>query len=1189
MTRRWPGTKTWVSMALSLSLLVSVALPAAANGNGEPELAGISPQFPVPQSDTLQDTGPDQRRWLSLPESRLIVNPYRFGYDHFNTNPYQYSTGAQLPLNIGYYTGPAVFELSDALGLYYKKDIQGSLLTAFEETFDDVQQVRSSWVVDSNVDLAVDNGAMHISLAGSGGDPWGGMRKSVTIDLDESQYIEIDIPKVAGGAYWSLKLNDGSLSRDIELVNNFSQSGKYLFDIKEQTGWSGTKTFTIIIFTVNGRTTVDNLRILGVAGQLKSASSYTTEWYPHQIAYSADYPDGVSVAVEDFFYDTDTVTRKMTFSERPEPGEGNGGGPGEPAPGPVVSFEEPFDDLAAIEQNWSPDPNSNLAVDNGGLLLGIEPGGDPWAGIRRSVTVDLDETPFIEVDVRGVQGTWSIKVNDGQAVDLQLGLGNGSGKQRYNIADLTGWSGEKTFEVILFTIEGSTAFDHLKIFNGIEEQPEEPGEEPGPWGLVGKTFTLSGEYSGRLQWNDAQRTLTVEGTGYALAISLGGNYPVEAKRYRTRPELLTGLAADTAIAEGYWSLDIPLDELDGASEAVTIAFSPQRTGTAQATQLARAPFVQDNIDLKHAETEQFWNDYLQKVPHPYNFDLEIADTLGVTAERTYLDYYRAWVFLAANILPAMPEGGFLYSQFATGKPSMWGDGAEEAKYASSWESFLAMQLYAFVDPDLAWDGYKGMMSLVDDEGMLGGESLPSRKAETAMILYQLTGDIQSLHDVYPALKRYLNWRIDNPRWIYLPANKNNVYERDADFVFSGLIDLGHARDIATILGLEDEAADWEATRQQFYTDSLEWFWETPTSLPNQYYYLDSEIRHEGTTLWVAQGVYVDLLSGDYLTSLMNRFYSDYDVNKSFVGMGMPKYPNISFLIYGFLEKGYLEEAQQVLEVSMRDVVRAYEFAEQYDVSHPPRPTGVRPSVFGAGMLIDTVLLKNGYKLDKGKPQFVNIFGADGGVENLMIRGHQLNLVLDGQEETVTLTGSLVGQSPLELDAALGDIVTYPHALPGDNPPAMPVAVAYPLLPTNQNVTVELLPPAPGLSLEYRLAAESAWTTYSGPLSISANTVVYARAVASDGGRSMVKAVTINQIDRTAPTATVYYSTTAANATSVDAYLIVDEPVSVTNNGGAFRYTFTANGSFTFQFVDAAGNTGSATATVSNIASGSTGD
>lgn len=71
-------------------------------------------------------------------------------------------------------------------------------------------------------------------------------------------------------------------------------------------------------------------------------------------------------------------------------------------------------------------------------------------------------------------------------------------------------------------------------------------------------------------------------------------------------------------------------------------------------------------------------------------------------------------------------------------------------------------------------------------------------------------------------------------------------------------------------------------------------------------------------------------------------------------------------------------------------------------------------------------------------------------------------------------------------------------------------------------------------------------------------------------------------DKTAPTATVSYNITTLTNSDVVATLVPSEAVTMTNNGGSATYTFTANGSFTFNFSDAAGNTGTVTATVSNI-------
>ncbi|HCC07470.1 MAG TPA: hypothetical protein DEP72_04860 [Clostridiales bacterium] len=72
------------------------------------------------------------------------------------------------------------------------------------------------------------------------------------------------------------------------------------------------------------------------------------------------------------------------------------------------------------------------------------------------------------------------------------------------------------------------------------------------------------------------------------------------------------------------------------------------------------------------------------------------------------------------------------------------------------------------------------------------------------------------------------------------------------------------------------------------------------------------------------------------------------------------------------------------------------------------------------------------------------------------------------------------------------------------------------------------------------------------------------------------------VDNTPPTATVAYDVTLPTTGSVVATITPNESVTVTNNGGSTSYTFTTNGSFIFNFTDVAGNTGTATATASNI-------
>ncbi|MDD2537208.1 MAG: hypothetical protein PHU61_01805, partial [Candidatus Absconditabacteria bacterium] len=77
--------------------------------------------------------------------------------------------------------------------------------------------------------------------------------------------------------------------------------------------------------------------------------------------------------------------------------------------------------------------------------------------------------------------------------------------------------------------------------------------------------------------------------------------------------------------------------------------------------------------------------------------------------------------------------------------------------------------------------------------------------------------------------------------------------------------------------------------------------------------------------------------------------------------------------------------------------------------------------------------------------------------------------------------------------------------------------------------------------------------------------------------------TVNWIDKTAVVGTINYSTTGNTNEDVIANITFNKTgVTITNNGGSANYTFTENGSFTFEFEDAYGNTGNTTATVTRI-------
>lgn len=416
-----------------------------------------------------------------------------------------------------------------------------------------------------------------------------------------------------------------------------------------------------------------------------------------------------------------------------------------------------------------------------------------------------------------------------------------------------------------------------------------------------------------------------------------------------------------------WHIQFEASSLEGKKELIiTVAFADEDETTSTLLKRAGHPVFKNDTDAKLREREAYWDGFLAKVPRPSNFDLSHVNTYGVTAAQLKSAYYKAWVFTAQNILPSDKQV-FPYPQFCTGKPSLWDEGEVRAPLSAAWESFIGMQLYAFIDPVVSWQAFKGLMTLVDKDGMLGGESLPSRKAQTALILYRYTNDKKSLQEVYPALKRYLVWRMNITHWVYQDI-KQSVYSKDAEFAFSALVDMEHMVEIARILGLTEDQKEWNNKHKILCENSLQWFWETPVSLPVQYYDTRSQHRNRGNSIWVTTGLYVDnLLKDSYLQSMMNCFYQDFDPDKPFAGFSIPKYPDVSYTVYGLLKQGYKDEAVSLMEANLRDIVRANSsFAEQY-IGENFEPDGVRPSLFGSSTLIDFVLLLNGYKYDRGNP------------------------------------------------------------------------------------------------------------------------------------------------------------------------------------------------------------------------------
>ncbi len=643
-------------------------------------------------------------------------------------------------------------------------------------------------------------------------------------------------------------------------------------------------------------------------------------------------------------------------------------------------------------KKWSHSGGNNTAVEvaDEKLSLTVKSGApEPWQYASQTLRLDnITSGTVITVKIDACEGTWALKLNDGKGDDIKIqGDTDKTGTFTYNLADFI--SGNKPFRgtVKLYSIgyDKKLTVSRLDVreLSYIFAGAEKYNVSWAPQALSGSATYKNGlalEYKDffidertiarRIEVKSGGK-LAIGGALYKGAIKVDGDaITVWNEKYAY------SFAVQSAVKTSFYT-DIttmyanqPCEPADASAyimnyggvktgDVIVFAFTltTDKIGGDILTQSARDAANSDVAGKALAAQEQYWNDYLAKIPTADEFKFEYVDAKGVSSEQLRKLYCIAWVFAAQNLLCENPELGFNYKQVCCGKPSMWGYGEERSSYSASWESFFGMQLLAYTMPDEAWSAFTGMMSLVGADGMLGGESLPSEKAHTAWVLYMLTGDKPKLEAVYNNIARYLDWRIKNPRWIFLEHNDPN--SADADFAESALIDIKYMMKITEVVKPDDTAV-WQKKYDALLENYKKWFF-APDGKTYQYCDKINLTRSKGNTIWVTKGFYIPELTGEFEDKLAERFNTEYKKDAPFCGFFAVKYPDTSHTIYGLLNRGetFKKQAGALIETCARDVARVGMFAENYTNDAMPLPTGVRPSLFGCAMLIDSMLLKSG--------------------------------------------------------------------------------------------------------------------------------------------------------------------------------------------------------------------------------------
>ena len=571
-----------------------------------------------------------------------------------------------------------------------------------------------------------------------------------------------------------------------------------------------------------------------------------------------------------------------------------------------IQYEAEFWDSSAW--NKSGGNHTRLNADDGELSLTVLSGAaEPWQYASQPIELNLDESPVLTITVDSCEGQWALKLCENGKTDEYISADSSkTGTYTFDLATALGRGGVFKGVIKVFSIgyDKELIVSRLDI-RTVTSSRSEASAYTTAWTPSALDFTAS--YPGGLAisgfdvFYDADtvlRRIQVEEDGsLTVGIDLGQAKKISATKQAVIADCGTyayAISADRAVSLSYY--DIITDMLAGsgasdnafgatcatmtfpdlkAGDVITLALTLRSDATAPADNASHATAALASastaVDAR-TERDTYWQSYLRRVPRPESFALTLVDTKGVSPKQIEQMYYIAWIFLGQNTLPAAPEIDFPYPQICCGKPSMWGYGEEKSAYSASWESFFGMQLLGYVMPELAWDAYEGIMSAVGEDGMLGGESLPSEKAHTGWLLYTLTGDKDRLAGVYDAIARYLDWRMANPRWIYL--EHNDVNSADADFVTSALIDMEYMQKIATILGMENDAKQWGIKHDEFLQMFYKWNFDENGTV-YQYCNKVNLSRSSGCALWSTKGLLVDGLDTAHKNYLMARLRTEY--------------------------------------------------------------------------------------------------------------------------------------------------------------------------------------------------------------------------------------------------------------------------------------------------------------------------
>lgn len=273
-----PPIKPLQVLAACLSILLALCRPSAAAPGAAPRVATL-------------EQNPVRPRWLSLPQSRLVINPR-----YASPPPTLSLAGPELALNLSYYSGETPIALpafwaweplaSPQVLAQSTRVIRGPKLDFAPVSASAPDSASASWKA-SGVTARFEGEQASLALEAG----YGSITRQVSVNLDQTPTLLLRVP--GGDAGWALKVNAGSEPVDTVLVADTGQRGLFAIDVRAATGWSGAKSFKVVLFAVGGKgktLLVEPPQFVGIPQSSRLAADKAS-WLPHQITSRANSAD----------------------------------------------------------------------------------------------------------------------------------------------------------------------------------------------------------------------------------------------------------------------------------------------------------------------------------------------------------------------------------------------------------------------------------------------------------------------------------------------------------------------------------------------------------------------------------------------------------------------------------------------------------------------------------------------------------------------------------------------------------------------------------------------------------------------------------------------------------------------------------------------------------------------------------